>query len=212
MSLLLLHRKTVKRHGRWIGRSGRSFTGSPLFAPLSMFVCPSAIFLAMSPCVQISVIIIIGDRNNNLIEIVIVFPSFFLISHKITYNLHLSLWFYLFVEQPVVFCFPSYFLRHSHFYGLLVWLYAVFLLAEWQSTQKELGANTVRNDFIKGRRFGRNSMIAKQSQTLVGFAQKYYIQGSFHLNTSTLTFFPFFISTLRHISGFLWLCVFSGIK
>lgn len=37
-------------------------------------------------------------------------------------------------------------------------------------------------------------MIAKQSQTLMGFAQKYYIQGSFNLITTKVTFSVVFIS------------------
>lgn len=57
-------------------------------------------------------------------------------------------------------------------------LHVVFLLAE---RQKKLGANKMCGDFIKCRRFGRNSMIAKESQTLMGSAQKYYIHGAFHL-------------------------------
>lgn len=101
----------------------------------------------------------------------IILLSLFLITPKIIYNLYLSIWFYLFVEQPVMFCFPFHFYAcQSHFYGLLVWLYAVFLFAKWQNTQKNLGANTMHNDFIKDNRFGRN-IIAKQSQTLMGFAQ-----------------------------------------
>lgn len=71
----------------------------------------------------------------------------------------------------------------------------------------------MHNDFIKGRRFGRNGMIAKQSQILMGFAQKYYSQGSFHLIPPQYVFFPLlFHLRPRSMGSFLPLYVYSWIK
>lgn len=117
--------------------------------------------------------------------------SFFLIANKLIYNLN-SLWFYVFVEQPVVFCFFLLFYPcHSPFLWPVGLIISCF--SSCKGTECTKSAQCVMT-LLKAGGLGENSMIAKQSQTLMGFAQKYYIQGSFNLITTKVTFSVVFIS------------------